>query len=64
MNKCIIVRKIYWNDQLQGYAPVNNYGQLVLNLLGRHRSKFTQQNLKDLELLEFTVKLEDEGLYN
>ena len=60
----IFVKKVYWNNELQGFKPVNRYGVQVLNLLGSGRSKFTVQNIRDLEALEFIVKPEEENLYD
>ncbi len=59
----ILVKKVYWNGSLQGYKPMNTLGFQVLDLLGRGRSKFTEQNIRDLENLEFVIQTAQEGLY-
>ena len=59
----VLVKKVYWNGSLQGYKPMNRYATLVLDLLGRGRSKFTEQNIRDLENLEFVIQTAQEGLY-
>jgi hypothetical protein len=59
----ILIKKVYWNGSLQGYKPMNRYATQVLDLLGRGRSKFTEQNIRDLENLEFVIQTAQEGLY-
>tara|TARA_B100000530_G_C15896905_1_gene463797 strand:+ start:1195 stop:1392 length:198 start_codon:yes stop_codon:yes gene_type:complete len=59
----ILIKKVYWNGSLQGYKPMNRYATKVLNLLGRGRSKFTEQNIRDLENLQFVIQTAQEGLY-
>tara|TARA_R100000781_G_scaffold85878_1_gene52871 strand:- start:187 stop:384 length:198 start_codon:yes stop_codon:yes gene_type:complete len=60
----ILIKKVYWNNSLQGYEPVNKYAIQVLDLLGKNRSKFTQQNIRDLKALEFKIETAEEGLYD
>lgn len=60
----ILIKKVYWNGSLQGYKPMNRYGIQVLDLLGKGRSKFTIQNIRDLEALEFKIDTAEEGLYD
>ena len=60
----ILIKKVYWNNSLQGYEPVNKYAIQVLDLLGKNRSKFTQQNIRDLENLDFKIQTSEEGLYD
>ena len=59
----VLVKKVYWNGSLQGYKPMTRYATQVLDLLGRGRSKFTEQNIRDLENLEFVIQTAQEGLY-
>ena len=59
----ILIKIVYWNGSLQGYKPMNRYATEVLHLLGRGRSKFTEQNIRDLENLQFVIKAAEEGLY-
>lgn len=59
----ILIKKVYWNGELQGYKPMNRYATQVLDLLGKSRSKFTAQNMRDLQALEFKIETAEEGLY-
>ena len=59
----ILIKKVYWNGELQGYKPMNRYASQVLDLLGKSRSKFTAQNMRDLQALEFKIETAEEGLY-
>jgi hypothetical protein len=60
----ILIKKVYWNGSLEGYKPMNRYAIQVLDLLGKSRSKFTEQNMRDLEALEFKIETAEEGLYD
>ena len=60
----ILIKKVYWNGSLQGYKPMNRYATQVLDLLGKSRSKFTEQNIRDLENLDFKIQTSEEGLYD
>jgi len=60
----ILIKKVYWNGSLQGYKPMNRYAIQVLDLLGKSRSKFTEQNIRDLENLDFKIQTSEEGLYD
>ena len=60
----ILIKKVYWNGSVQGYKPVNRYAIQVLDLLGSNRSKFTQQNIRDLEALDFIIQPTEVSLYD
>tara|TARA_R110002020_G_scaffold400434_4_gene610535 strand:- start:399 stop:602 length:204 start_codon:yes stop_codon:yes gene_type:complete len=60
----ILIKKVYWNGSVQGYKPMNRYALQVLDLLGKGRTKFTVQNIRDLESLEFKIDTAEEGLYD
>ena len=59
-----MIKKVYWNNKVQGYEPMNRYAKQVLDLLGSNRSKFTQQNIRDLEALDFIIQPTEVSLYD
>jgi len=59
MIKVIKIKVVYgWYGEPDGFAPVDKYSLQVLNMFGRHRVKFTKENLQDLKSVGFDIKAE------
>ena len=57
MIKIIKVKVVYgWHGEPDGFAPVDKYSFQVLNMFGRHRVKFTRENLEDLTTVGFEIQ--------
>jgi hypothetical protein len=57
MIKVIKIKVVYgWHGEPDGFAPVDKYSFQVLSMFGRHRVKFTRENLEDLQAVGFELQ--------
>jgi len=64
IEKTILVKKIYWNNRLDKFKPVNMYAHRILRILGDNRTHFTIENVQKLQATDFIVDFVKEGLYD